>query len=229
MKEEHVHAKKVAKAHTIYKVDGVGVPGTTTITGVMGKAALVKWANNLGLQGIDSSKYVDELAAIGVLAHYLIETHCIGEAPDLGYFTPNQISLAENSFLKFLEWQENVGFVAENNEIILTSRKHLFGGTLDIVGRLTKRNNQRALVDIKTCKGIYPEHKTQVAGGYKILADENVDTVGPIDTIIIIRVGRNSDEGFEEIVVNEAESILHQKRFLICRDLYEINKAVNRK
>jgi hypothetical protein len=228
MKEEHVHASKIAKAHTVYKVDGKRVPGTTTITGVMDKPALVKWANNLGLQGIDSSKYVDELAQVGTLAHFMIENHCLGEIPDLSDFSPNQIKLAENSFYKFLEWQDQTGFEPHHNELILTSKEHMFGGTLDIVGTLTKRNNLRALVDIKTCKGIYPEHKTQVAGGYMILAKENVNIVGPLDTTIIIRVGRNEDEGFEEVQINKTESALHQKRFLICRELYEINKAVNK-
>jgi len=55
---------KRSRAHITYKLaDGVPVPGVTTILSVLNKPALVKWANNLGLQGIDSSKYVDEKAA----------------------------------------------------------------------------------------------------------------------------------------------------------------------
>ena len=62
--------KKASRAHTrYYTTDGTLVPGSTTITGLLNKPALVKWANNLGLQGIDSSKYVDKAARVGTLIH----------------------------------------------------------------------------------------------------------------------------------------------------------------
>ena len=48
-------------AHTIYKLaNGDIVPGVTTITGRISKPFLVKWANNLGLEGIDYDKYMSE-------------------------------------------------------------------------------------------------------------------------------------------------------------------------
>lgn len=222
---DHTHAAKKAKQHTIYKLaDGKRVPGCTTITGVMDKPALKKWANKLGLQGIEVDKYVDELAVIGTLAHYMIECHCKNEAPDLSDFTPNQVSLAENSYIKWMFWKDSVKFEPIHNELALVSEKHRFGGTLDIIGKV---NGKLTLVDIKTCKGIYGEHKTQVAGGYKILADENQKVIGgPIEDIVICRVGRNDEEGFESIQVSLTESALHQKRFLICRDLYSVNQEI---
>ena len=68
--------KKMSTAHTRYKTsDGQIVPGASTITGLLNKPMLVKWANNLGLQGIDSSKYTDKAASIGTLIHYLVECH----------------------------------------------------------------------------------------------------------------------------------------------------------
>jgi hypothetical protein len=220
---EHTHAAKQARQHTIYKLaDGTRVPGTTTITGVMDKPALVAWANGLGLKGIKSTEYVDELAKIGTLAHYLIECHCKAVKPELGDYSPNQISLAENSAIKWIMWQDQVKFIPEANELILISEKHRFGGTLDIIGTI---NGRRTLIDIKTCRGIYGEHKTQVAGGYGILAEENGKH---IDDIIITRVGRDETEGFEQITISAEEVRLHQRRFLICRDLYEINKQIGR-
>jgi hypothetical protein len=223
MTKDEQHAAKKAKTHTIYKtISGMRVPGVTTITGVMDKPALKFWANGLGLKGIEVKSYVDELALIGTLAHYMIECHCKKEEPDLDDYSKNQIDLAENSAVKFIQWQDNVDFVPEHNELKLVSEKHLFGGTVDIIGKIKDRN---VLVDIKTCKGIYPEHKTQVAGGYGILVYENCYT---IDDVIIIRVGRNADEGFEQVNISPTEVELHQKRFLICRDLYEVNKEINR-
>lgn len=223
MTQDEQHAAKKAKTHTIYKTAaGVRVPGVTTITGVMDKPALVGWANSIGLKGIEVRTYVDELSLIGTLAHKIIEYHCRDKELDLNDYSPNQVSLAENSAIKFMEWQDQVGFVPEHNELMLVSEKYKFGGQLDIIGKIKDR---QTLVDIKTCKGIYPEHKTQVAGGYGILADENGYK---IDDIIIIRVGRNEDEGFEHISISPSESLLHQKRFKICRELYESNKEINR-
>lgn len=223
MTTDEIHAAKKSKTHTIYKTkDGQRVPGTTTITGVMDKPALVSWANGLGLKGIEVKSYVDELALIGTLAHYMIECYCREIKPELDTYSKAQISLAENSTIKWLYWQDSVKFKPLFNELQLISEKHLFGGTLDIVGEI---NGKKVLVDIKTCKGIYGEHKTQVSGGYKILADENGLN---IDSVIITRVGRNENEGFEQINISSEESILHQKRFLICRELYEINKQIGR-
>jgi hypothetical protein len=226
--EEHAHAAKKARQHTVYKnAEGNRIPGTTTITGVANKPALVKWANDLGLKGIVSSTYVDELAVIGTLAHYLIECWCLKIEPDLGDATPNQLELARNSFAKWLSWQDMTGFVSEHNEIELVSERFQFGGTIDIIGTLTKRNNRRALVDIKTCKAIYPDAKTQVSGGYMLIAKEHVDRLGPVDDVIITRVGRNSDEGFQEIIVDPEECIDHQVRFIGLRSEYESLKLVD--
>jgi hypothetical protein len=73
-------------------------------------------------------------------------------------------------------------------------------------------------VDIKTSKGIFSEHRTQVAGGYKILADEAGLN---IDDIILTRVGRNDTEGFEEVRVFEDEAKAHQRLFIALRETYE--------
>ena len=85
--------------HQVYKTaDGTRVPGVTTICGVMDKPALVKWANNLGLQGTDSTKYVDALAASGTLAHYWAEEVLIGREPDqavLDEYAPPLESMVE--------------------------------------------------------------------------------------------------------------------------------------
>src|SRR5439155_21898181 len=51
------------KAHVRYYTSkGEQVPGVTTILSVLNKPALVSWANRMGLQGIDTHKYVDEAA-----------------------------------------------------------------------------------------------------------------------------------------------------------------------
>ena len=106
MKIEQISRSKV---HTVYKTgDSIRVPSVTTILGVLSKPALIPWANRLGLQGIDSSKYVDRLATIGTLAHYWIESYLNGEEPNLDQYSPEEKDLASNSVLKFLEWYDGI-------------------------------------------------------------------------------------------------------------------------
>ena len=98
---------KRSRAHTTYKLqDGTTVPGVTTILGILNKPALIKWANNLGLQGIDSTKYVDEKAAIGTLAHKMIADYLRGEETDTSEYSKVQIDQAENAVLAFFEWEK---------------------------------------------------------------------------------------------------------------------------
>ena len=217
-------AAKKAKRHTVYKLsDGTRVPGTTTITGVMDKPALVRWANNMGLQGIDTSKYTDEMATIGTLAHYMVECWLTDAEPVLDDYTPNQRTAAAVCVDKFHKWIaaqgiEKTAFAL--SEAALVSEKHRFGGTIDIAAVV---GGKATLIDIKTCKGIYGEHKTQVAGGYHILCEENGFMP---EQVLILRIGRDEAEGFEAVYVSPQEIELHRKRFLVCRELYDINRLI---
>jgi hypothetical protein len=225
MTTEKQSAKK-ARQHTVYKVDGEKVPGVTTILGVMNKPALVPWANKLGLAGIEVGKYVDDLAIIGTCGHYLIECHIqsviLGQeiAPELSDYSPNQVKAAENCLGKFLEWEKRTDVKYISSELELVSNTYKFGGTIDILAEV---RGKKTLLDIKTCKALYGEHYSQVGGGYKILAEDNGYK---IDNCMIIRVGRDDVEGFEEKEVPQVE--LHMKRFLVCKELYEINKQIGR-
>lgn len=207
------------KAHTIYKcADGKRVPGVTTITGVLNKPALVKWANNLGLKGIDSSKFVDEKAAIGTLAHHMIEAHLTNKKPNLEDYSKNQIDMAENSVLKFFSWQDENELTVIGTEMILVSEAYRFGGQCDLYCVL---NGKKTLIDLKTSKGIFPEHFTQVSA-YWWLLDENWHEV---EDVRILRIGRDESEGFDDIKVPKLD--LHWERFKHCLAIYNINKELN--
>jgi len=217
---DHAHAAKQAKQHTIYKnAAGKRLPGVTTITGVMDKPALVAWANRIGLQGIMVREYVDEMATIGTLAHYIVECDCRGEKPDLSDYSPNQVSLAENSAIKYFEWLKGRKLEVIFSEKPLISEAAQVGGTVDVYGKI---NGVPTLIDLKTCKACYPEHFTQVAA-YAMILRENGYAV---DDVRIIRIGRDESEGFEDRKVPDVD--LHIKRFLICRELYSINAKIAR-
>jgi len=150
---------KKTKAHTRYKTsDGKIVPGVTTICGKVNlgnkNRVLMNWANRLGLQGIDSSKYTDEMADIGTLTHHMIQCHLQKQEPDLSDYSQNQIDKAENSFLSFLEWRKNQELIVCFCEKVLVSEEMKYGGQVDLYCLL---NGKKTLVDIKTSKAIYPE------------------------------------------------------------------------
>src|SRR5947199_2964004 len=95
------------KAHVRYYTStGEQVPGVTTILSVLNKPALVSWANRMGLQGIDTHKYVDEAASIGTLAHALIMESLGGKPVRLEDFTADQLSRASYGVAVFHAWMK---------------------------------------------------------------------------------------------------------------------------
>jgi len=209
-------APKKSRAHTIYKLDdGTKVPGVTTVLGILNKPALVKWANNLGLQGIDSSKYRDEMADIGTLAHQMIVDYFKGEATDTSEYSESQIALAENCLLSFWEWEKGHKIEVIIAESPLVSCEYRYGGTIDCFCKL---DGQPTLLDFKTGKAIYPEMFYQLAAYEQLLAEAGQ----LIEVTRILRIGRDADEGFEERTVGKLD-----KQFDIfkhCLAIYNLKK-----
>jgi len=211
---------KVAKAHTQYKTaDGSRVPGVTTILSVLNKPALVKWANNLGLQGIDSSKYVDAAARIGTLVHAMVECHITGKELDLSDFTPNEIDQAHVGFRKFVEWKQQHEFSLILSEQPIVSEEYRFGGTLDCVATV---DGKITLVDFKTGKGIYDEMLCQVSAYNELLKTKDIAT----DEIMILRIGRNEEEGFEVRTLQNSDVARYFEIFKACLTIYETKKKL---
>ena len=207
------------KAHIRYKLkDGMIVPGATTITRLLAKPALVKWSNNLGLKGIDVNKFVDDLAEIGTLAHLMCVDHLKKEKRDyLEDYNKSQIKQAKHAFGKFLKWEKEHNPVLIEAEYSHVSEVHRFGGTIDLYCIV---DGKKTLIDIKTSKGIFPEHFTQISA-YKTLLEENHNEV---DDVRILRIGRTEAEGFEYREVPRVD--LHWKRFQRLLEIYYINKEL---
>jgi len=209
---------KRSRAHTIYTLqDGTVVPGVTTILGVLNKPALVKWANNLGLIGIDSAKYVDEKAAIGTLAHQMIADYLRGAETDTSEYSKVQIDQAENATLSFFEWEKTHHVEPILIEERMVSELYKFGGTIDCLGKI---NGSLCLLDFKTSSGIFPEMMVQVVAYRQLLAEYG----HKVDQTTILRIGRTPDEGFEERLVNDVE-----RRWLIfqhCLEIHRLQKEV---
>ncbi len=208
------------KAHTRYRdAEGNIVPGTTTILGILNKPALVKWANNLGLQGIDSSKYRDEMADIGTLAHYMILSYYKGTKPDTSEYSAKQIELADNCLLSFYEWEKGHAIIPILVEEPLVSEVWKYGGQIDLYCKL---DGVLTLVDFKTGKAIYPEMMYQLAAYRQLL----IDNGHQVDQCRILRIGRDEDEGFEERVKNSLFSELNL--FSHCLEIYKLQKEIRK-
>jgi len=215
------------KAHTTYKDKGGGrVPSVTTILDVLAKPALIPWANRLGLRGIDSSKYVDEKAAIGTLAHkmicgFLTGSMIVEPTPftiedvsfDFPDYTANQMEMAHLCFEKFREWysENDIEFIL--SEAVFVSEEYKYGGTIDFYCKL---NGKYALVDFKTSKAVYSEHFIQLAAYEQLLVENGRE----VDGCRILRIGRDEDEGFEELVRNDLTNQFLM--FYYCREIYRL-------
>ena len=128
--------------------------------------------------------------------------------------------MAENSFEKYLKWEEEKQLSIIGVEMILTSKLHLFGGQCDIYALI---DGEPTLIDLKTSKAIYPEMHTQVVAYAHLLKENN----HPVKGIKILRIGRDDSEGFEEITVGKTED--HWDKFLHCLAIYNLNKKINRR
>lgn len=217
---------KAARAHIRYK-DSTGkvVPGVTTILGIMNKPALVKWANNLGLQGIDSAKYVDETARIGTLAHEMIQEHLGGARVEYEQYTKAQIDSAENAILSFFEWekqQKGAKMDTAAIELPLVSEIWRYGGTIDWYGKI---GDKYWLIDIKTAKGLFIEHELQVSAYYQMLTEHGYK----VDGVRLLRVGRTEDEGFDDHILDKPQLDMAWAVFQSCLTLYRAKQDYERK
>jgi len=211
-------APKKSRAHIRYELaDGTKVPGVTTVLNILNKPALVKWANNLGLQGIDSNKYRDEMADIGTLAHQMIVDYFNKRGTDATDYSENQIDLAENCLLSFWEWEKGHNIEVVMAEAPLVSAEYRYGGTIDCFCKL---DGQPTLLDFKTGKAIYPEMFYQLAAYEQLLAEAG----HLIEVTRILRIGRDADEGFEERSVGSLDK--HFKLFRHCLEIYNLQKEI---
>ncbi len=207
-----------ARAHIRYTLaDGTPVPGVTTVLGVLNKPALVPWANRLGLEGIKVSEYVDHLASIGTLAHYLILCHLTQAKPELAEWTAEQVDRAENALISFFEWQKGHDLKPILCEAALVSEAHRYGGTIDCYGLL---DGVPALIDFKTSGRIYPEHLYQVAA----YADLLVEHHHPVDQVRILQIGRDPTESFSERVLPTYDK--HLALFHHALAIYQLKKVL---
>lgn len=206
------------RAHQRYRneADKI-VVGVTTITGLLAKPQLIPWANRMGLNGIDTTKFVDDKASIGTLAHQMVQDHLLKVDTDVSDYSPKQVSQAENSVLSYFEWEKNHTIKPILIEEKMVSELHQYGGQLDIYAYL---DDIPTLIDLKTGSGIYPEMGVQLSAYRQLLIEGGHD----IEQCMILNIGRDETEDFQEKKYENIEK--YWAIFLHLKAVYDLKKEV---
>jgi len=208
------------KAHTQYILNtGDHVVGVTTVLSILAKPALIKWANNLGLKGIDSTKYKDKMADIGTITHLLIMAEFTRKQPDLADFANADIAQAQLCLAKFKVWESEHKCEPVIVETPLTSDIYGYGGTPDFIGKV---NGELELIDFKTSKAVYTDNFLQLAAYRQLAKERGLE----INQARIIRVGKEEGQGFEDRLVTKFDDEF--KVFLNCLSIYNLLKQMKR-
>lgn len=207
--------KNVGTSHS-YLLDGARIPGVTTVIGILDKPALVNWAAKESasyaiehwerLTGlplleraaqIEKARYNTNRKAVvkGNRIHALGEKLAHGETVEV----PLEIQSQVSAYARFLDtWQLKV-FATETP---VAHTEWCFGGTFDLIAETPRFG--RALMDIKTGKGVYSEVALQLnayAGcDLRLVAGEVIGPRGghktvwteapmpPIDSLLVAHV-----------------------------------------
>ncbi len=191
------------------------IPSVTTALDILAKPALIRWANRMGLDGIDTNKYKDELADIGTLAHLLVICSLSEELPEVDEFTPEQLRAAERCYAKYVDWEKRNPVTPLLVEHPLISEIYQYGGRLDL---FCICDDAFMLVDFKTGSGIYAEALYQVSA-YRQLLDE---AGWHVQKAVILRIGRDDQEGAEEKILTEYELDLGFQVFTRCLEIHKL-------
>ena len=121
---------------------------------------LVNWAKRQTMVGKDVDAMLKDAGEIGTLVHLLIEAHQRGFDVDTRDFTANQETAALKAFTGYLNWANKVKFKPLASEVVLVDHEQRVAGTVDCIGTI---GEDLILIDWKTSRYLYKEHKIQVA------------------------------------------------------------------
>lgn len=122
------------------------------------------WAWQEGMEGRNFRDTSQKACDIGSLVHACIEADIHNRQwPELPEDLKAQV---DNALLGWLHWKDTANFEPVRTEISLINEEMGYGGTMDLVSV----SRQNVLSDHKSSKGIYPDHKIQIAS-YRHLWD----------------------------------------------------------
>ena len=197
--------------------NGTRVPGVTTVIGgqlAWSKPALLWWAWSQGKEGKDFRETKDEAADLGTRVHALIERQMRGQL--IGEISTD----CESALLAFYEWRDSVKLEATGSEVPMVSEKFGYGGTIDYPALVSRR---RVILDLKTSKGVYPDHRIQLAAYGWLWNETHPDD--PVTGYHLLQVGKETG-GFAHFYYPSLEKEF--QAFLLLRELYRLQKEIGK-
>lgn len=173
------------------------VPSVTTVIKNIGgnNEGLIRWAWQLGVDGIDLDDARRKAMSIGTVSHARIEAHLRGEQIDIRGIPPELIEPSNVALEAWLNWSEMMRFEPRAIETSLVSEEYGYGGTFD----LCAISGKRTVFDWKVSSGIYPENLIQLSA-YAMLWNEHHtgdDLPYPpfddqrVEQVAIVRLGKD--------------------------------------
>jgi hypothetical protein len=210
-----------------YFVGGKKVPGTTTIIGRFKESgALIYWAYNRGKEGLELYESRDKAAELGTIVHEMVEEYIRGGHPYDVFpdgIAPEDQGRVMSAFGAFEEWFESNKFQVVGQEMQLTSKTHLYGGTPDAIALDAK--GRLCLIDFKTSDGVYSDYLYQL-GAYRILWNENNPDNQLTGGSHLARFSKQHGDFSHHFYPDIAEA---ERGFLLMRSLYEIDGTLKKR
>lgn len=213
-----------------YFCNGRRVPSVTTVLNNLGWGTeqLLRWAADLGLNGIDFEAERSKAADVGTIAHELITAHLLGRRPEVDDYHADLIEAAKPCLRAYHAWAKEHHIELLASEFPLVSSALQVGGTPDAVVRMDRR--EMVLIDFKSSKWLMPKHVIQVCAYLDLIAEcKGVH----LNTAIILQVGK--DGVFKTLTVEGDAIVQGRQAFYHLLQLHKLKssfeqmtKAVNR-
>lgn len=218
--------KRLRDVRPVYRAaDGKRVPSVTTVIGVIAKPYLVAWGNKLGLQGINSTEFVNEAAGAGTIAHAAIEAAFKGVPMDpalIAEFSDEERAAGRIAWANFKKWRATHEVEPIFLERQVVSETMRVGGTVDLYARVDGR---RCVVDFKTSERVYESHLVQLAA-YRALLEETGHEVDEVRVVLVPREPLVLDYEGERVVTDTRHEL---DVFRAARGLYEAQRLMEAK
>lgn len=227
------------KKHAYYWVEkDYFIPGVTSTLGILDKPALIPWAASMASgyiqdnlpENADKSQiaevckkakthyrdFTDKAADIGTEVHLYAQNLFKGE--------PIQVpdnSLVINGVQALHTWLNENQVQPIDVEQIVFSKSAFFAGMVDLLAGV---NGKLSLVDFKTGKDIYREHRIQTAGAYRFAWEEEHQE--QIEQVIIVNTNKLTGIPKIEIIDDPSELQLYADIFLRTKSLNDLLKKL---
>jgi hypothetical protein len=233
----------------VYFVGNKRVYGVTSITGVLGKPALMYWAVN---QAIDFIKLnikpgvaYDEVQLKSLLeSAKKAHSDTKSKAADVGTMIHDWVSdylkaliekreppkrpvnkEMQNAIDGFFEWVKQNKLKVIKSEQKIYHKKYGYAGTLDLEGMV---NGKRTIIDLKTGNALYPEAFLQASAYLKAREHETGEEYP--GGVIILRLSK--EDPIKRVSAFEAQKDEnvdeHFKCFLYCLGIYKWQQKVKK-